>query len=250
MKTGKNSYRIHGIPIFKDNIVWVIVREKEAIVVDPGLCYPIETWLKRREISLTGILQTHHHSDHIGGTNDLLKIWPESAVVAAKQDLIRIPFQTISVRNNDQLNLMGLSIKVIEVIGHTNAHIAFHIEFESKNPVLFVGDTLFGAGCGRVFEGTARDMHQALNRINSFPQNTQIYCAHEYTESNLRWASSIDPKDELIKERLLKVSKKRQKGLLSIPTTLEEERRTNLFLRAKSLEEFKNLRKRKDSWKE
>ncbi len=248
----KNSYSIHGIPVLKDNIIWVWVRGSQAIAIDPSIAGPVEAWLKRRNLKLIGILQTHHHDDHIGGTKSLLNEWPNSVVVASKADLNRIPFQTISVTSEDELSLMGCQIKVLDVAGHTKCHLAYYIPSKNESsckPTLFCGDTLFGAGCGRIFEGTPEEMYRALQRINKLPEDTQIYCAHEYTEDNLRWANSIFPKDLSIKERLEKVKKIRRNGHLTLPTNIAEERKSNLFIRAKTIEEFKRLRLNKDSWK-
>jgi len=252
MYNEKNCYSIHGLPVLQDNIIWIWVRESEAVVIDPSLSKPVESWLKAHSLNLIGVLQTHHHDDHIGGTLDLLDHWPKAAVVASKADIKRIPFQTISVSDKDEIYFMGCQVKVLDVAGHTKAHIAYYLPPQNgiaSSPSLFCGDTLFGAGCGRLFEGTAENMYKALGRLNSLPENTKIYCAHEYTEANLRWAETIRPNDLSIKKRLKEVTIKRGKGLLSIPSSIREERETNLFIRAKSIEEFAKLRLHKDNWK-
>lgn len=249
MPSKRNDYEIHGLPVLQDNIIWIWVEDDQAVVIDPAISEPVLTWLKAKGLNLVSVLQTHHHQDHIGGTESLLKQWPSASVIACKADLHRIPFQTISVKDGDEYFLMGSTLKVVEVVGHTSAHVAYYLSEKSNTPALFCGDTLFGAGCGRLFEGTAENMYNSLQRLNLFPTNTNIYCAHEYTESNLRWAASLQPEDLLIKQRLEKVIKNRQEGLLSLPSSLQEERETNLFIRAKSLEEFATLRKDKDNWK-
>ena len=252
MKQEKKDFIIHPIPVLKDNFIWVWVKGKEAVVVDPAISRPVLSWIKENNLTLNSILQTHHHEDHIGGTKRLLASWPSAEVIAAKDDLDRIPFQTKSVHDGQNLILLGEKVKVFKLPGHTIHHISFYIcpqKQSSKAPVLFAGDTLFGAGCGRLFEGTASEMFSSLNRIGRLPDNTKIYCAHEYTEDNLRWANSIFPQDILIKERLDKVIALRSKGLLSIPSRLSEERRTNLFIRAKDAIEFSKLRLHKDNWK-
>jgi len=199
---------------------------------------------------LKAIFQTHHHEDHIGGTPGLKKRWPDVEIIASKKDIKRIPFQTLSVNNNDIFNCIGFKIKVLEIPGHTNNHIAFYILNESNNyNILFSGDTLFGAGCGRLLEGTATEMFQSLRKLNSLPENTKIYCAHEYTENNLKWALSIKPNEIVIAKRLKIVSEKRNKGLPSLPSTISSERKTNLFLQAKNVKEFSILRRHKDNWK-
>lgn len=248
----KNTpYKIHPIEVLQDNIIWVWTLNNQAVVVDPAVTEPVEAWLRDKKLSLTAILQTHHHDDHIGGTIGLLKRWPKAAVIASKSDLARIPFQTVSVSDGESLSLMESTIEVLEVSGHTKGHIAYYLPSNlrsTRKPAIFCGDTLFGAGCGRIFEGTAEDMYKALHRINALPVETEVYCAHEYTESNLKWASSIHPKDLAIKKRLTNVIQKRKLGCLSLPSTISEERETNLFIRAKSVEELSRLRLHKDNW--
>ncbi len=222
------------------------------MVVDPAVDEPVRDWLKSKELNLIAILQTHHHEDHIGGTKGLLQYWPKAEVIASKDDLERIPLQTSSIRNGDTFQLMDSQIKVLGVPGHTRHHIAFYLPANKevkKEPALFCGDTLFGAGCGRLFEGTAEEMFIALHKINSLPADTKIYCAHEYTEANLRWATSVSPEDLLIKKRLEDIIIKRRSGLLSLPSTISEERITNLFIRAKDVKEFASLRRSKDNWR-
>ena len=252
----KNSYSIHGIPVLKDNIIWILVKGTEAVVIDPAIAKPVEMWLKNQNLKLIAVLQTHHHDDHIGGTKSLIKQWPGATVIASGADRNRIPFQTLSVTGGDDLNLMGLSMKVLDVAGHTNTHLAYYIPPKRDSvggnikASLFCGDTLFGGGCGRLFEGTPEKMYESLRLLNELPENTKVYCAHEYTKSNLLWALSIYPKDVLIKKRLESVNKRREEGLLTIPTTILEERETNLFIRAKDVEEFSQLRLHKDNWRE
>ena len=246
----KSDFTIHPITVLQDNIVWVWVHNCNAVVVDPSISDPVEKWLLEKELSLKAILQTHHHDDHIGGTQKLIRRWPDAKVIASKKELIRIPFQTFSVEDNDIFNLMDSEIKVIEVHGHTNNHISFYIsKANSKYNILFPGDTLFGGGCGRLLEGTPLQMFESLSKLNSLPENTKIYSAHEYTENNLKWALSLESKNISIIERLKLVENKRKRGICSLPSTISEERKTNLFLRAKNVQEFTKLRSHKDSWK-
>ena len=250
MSEKKSEFTIYPIPVLKDNIVWVWVHNCSAVVVDPSISAPVKEWLLNKNLSLTAILQTHHHDDHIGGTQELLESWPDAKVIASKKDLKRIPFQTFSVEDNDVFDFFDSKIKVIEVNGHTNNHIAFYISKKNTTyNIMFPGDTLFGGGCGRLIEGTAYQMFESLTKLNSFPENTKLYSAHEYTENNLRWALSLNSKDISIIERLRVVQNKRLRGVCSLPSTISEERKTNLFLRAKDVEELTMLRRHKDNWK-
>ena len=243
---------IKPLPVLQDNVVWIWARGREAVVVDPAVAEPVRQWLVDRKLELTAVLQTHHHADHIGGTPDLLRQWPSAAVIAAAADQERIPFQTVSVEPGMQLELLGQPVSVIDVRAHTRAHLAYVLPQgcspELPTPVLFCGDTLFGAGCGRLFEGSAEDMHLALKRLQDLPDDTIVHCAHEYTEGNLRWAHALRPDDQAIAARLSTVQDLRSRGSLSLPSTMGEERRTNLFLRACSVQELRELRLHKDSW--
>ena len=244
---------IKPLPVLQDNVVWIWTRGREAVVVDPAVAEPVRQWLVDRKLELTAVLQTHHHADHIGGTPDLLRQWPSAAVIAAAADQERIPFQTMSVEPGMQLELLGQPVSVIDVRAHTRAHLAYVLPKgcspKHPTPVLFCGDTLFGAGCGRLFEGSAEDMHLALKRLQDLPDDTIVHCAHEYTEGNLRWAHALKPDDQAIAARLSTVQELRSRGSLSLPSTMGEERRTNLFLRACSAQELRELRLHKDSWR-
>jgi len=238
--------KIIGIRVLTDNVIWLWKNKKSAVVVDPALSKPVIEYLKDNNLNLEAILQTHHHLDHIGGTRELMKEWPNVKVIASIKEKDRIPFQNSSVSDGDKLRLLHNEVKVIEVIGHTSSHIAFY--FNNKFPILFIGDTLFSAGCGRIFEGTYEQMYNSLKKIKSLPKNTLIYCAHEYTKSNLLWALDLEPENQNIKNKLIEVEKKIALKELTIPFLLEEEMKINLFLRADNLEKFSYLRANKDSW--
>ena len=251
MTQEKKDYTIHALQVLKDNIIWIWEEAGEAVVVDPALGEPTIDFLKKNNLTLNSVLQTHHHEDHIGGTVELINNWPSASVIASKADIERIPFQSQSVGDEDKLIILGHELRVLAVPGHTRSHIAYYlsdIQGNKKGGILFCGDTLFGAGCGRIFEGSYLEMFNSLNRIKSLPAKTKVFCAHEYTEANLRWANSIYPEDLLISKRLKNISERRAKSLLSLPSTIAEERETNLFFRAKDVEEFSQLRKHKDSW--
>ena len=238
--------KIIGIRVLSDNIIWIWENNNAAVVIDPALSQPVIKYLKANNLHLEAILQTHHHSDHIGGTRELIKKWPHVKVIASVKEKDRIPFQNSSVRDGDKLRLLDKEVQVIEVIGHTRSHIAFY--FNHKVPVLFIGDTLFSAGCGRLFEGTNEQMYDSLKKIKSLPKNTLIYCAHEYTKSNILWALGLEPENQNLKNKLIEVEKKIALDELTIPFLLEEEMKINLFLRANNLKKFSYLRANKDTW--
>ncbi len=245
MKFNK-GLKITGIRVLNDNVIWIWEKNKSAVVIDPAIPEPVIQYLVDNDLYLEAILQTHHHADHIGGTKVLTKKFPNVKVVASIKEIVRIPFQNLSVKDGDRLNLLDEEIQIIEVLGHTKSHIAYFLK--GKNPVLFVGDTLFSAGCGRVFEGTYEQMYESLKKIKLLPSNTLIYCAHEYTKSNLLWALNLKPEDQNLRKKLLQVEENIAKKRLTIPFLLGEEMKINLFLRAKNLEEFSYLRANKDLW--
>ena len=223
----------------------------KAVVVDPALTEPVMDWLEQRQLNLIAVLQTHHHSDHIGGTEGLIKHWTDAIVVASANDTARIPFQTLPVRDGEEVSLLGSSLKVLEVPGHTNAHLAYFLSSDERGgrpPAIFCGDTLFAAGCGRLFEGSAEEMHNSLQLLSSLPEDTEVYCAHEYTESNLRWANALKPENIHIKKRLEEVIELRKKGLSTLPSNIAKERLTNLFIQVENSHEFSKLRHHKDKW--
>ncbi len=238
--------KIIGIRVLSDNVIWIWENNNSAVVIDPALSQPVIDYLKGNNLNLEAILQTHHHLDHIGGTVELIKEWPNVKVIASVKEKDRIPFQNLSVKEGDTLHLLDEEVQVLEVMGHTISHIAFYIH--SKVPVLFIGDTLFSAGCGRIFEGTYKQMYDSLKKIKSLPKNTLIYCAHEYTKSNLLWALDLEPENQNIKNKLIEVEKKIALKELTIPCLLEEEMKINLFLKADNLKGFSYLRANKDLW--
>jgi len=238
------------IPVLRDNYVFVLHDGRQAAVVDPAVAPPVADWLGRRGLELVAVLQTHHHSDHIGGTPELLRHWPAAAVVAASADRDRIPFQTIGVADGERLPLLGQELEVIAVPGHTRAHIAFHLPAASGElgGHLFCGDTLFAGGCGRLFEGTPEQMWCSLQRLAALPEATRVWCAHEYTETNLAWAARECPTDEPIGRRLREVRQRRALGLATIPSSIALERATNLFVRCGDAQELAARRQSRNRW--
>ncbi len=242
--------QITALPVLQDNYVVVLRRGGEAAGVDPAVAEPVRLWLEQRGLELVAVLQTHHHSDHIGGTPALLRRWPAAAVVASGADRDRIPFQTTSVAGGDRFPLLGRTVEVLEVPGHTRAHIAFHLPAEGEEGAeLFCGDTLFAGGCGRLFEGTPEQMFQSLRALTGLDPATRVWCAHEYTEANLGWAAAQRPGDAAIAERLARVRERRARGEATIPTSVALERATNLFVRASDAAELAALRQSKNDWR-
>jgi hydroxyacylglutathione hydrolase len=242
--------RITALPVLQDNYVFVLQRGGQAALVDPAVSEPVQAWLERQGLELVAVLQTHHHSDHIGGTPALLRRWPQVEVVASGADRQRIPFQTRSVAGGDRLTLLQRTVEVLAVPGHTRAHLAFHLPAEGdEGPELFCGDTLFAGGCGRLFEGSPAQMLESLRAITAVDPATRLWCAHEYTEGNLRWAAAQRPGDGAIAERLAQVRACRARGEATIPTSVALERATNLFVRATDADELAALRQSKNDWR-
>lgn len=221
------------LPVLRDNYVFVVVAaDQRAAVVDPAVAEPVQDLLEKHGLSLALILHTHHHSDHIGGTAKLLEIWPTAEVWAAAADRERIPLQTRGLGPGDQLHLFGRELNVLGVPGHTRAHIAFYLPpTATEGPELFCGDTLFAGGCGRLFEGSAAQMWASLLQFAALPGNTRVWCAHEYTEANLRFAMGLELNNQALQERWQEVQLRRSKGLATVPSRIDLELATNPFMR-------------------
>ena len=237
----KENQLIHIDPIeaFQDNYIWLIHNDQNSIIVDPGDAEPVINALERKNLNLVAILITHHHADHIGGVMALQEKYPHIKIFAPQKD--KYEFVNISLENGDEINIPELQInyKIIEIPGHTQGHIAY---YDKKN--LFCGDTLFACGCGKIFDGTHEQMYNSLKKISALPKDTKIYCAHEYTKKNITFALSLDPDDTNLKLRKALVSNMKN----TIPSSLEEELKTNPFLKCTSLEAFKRLRDLKDQY--
>ncbi|MFM9109884.1 MAG: hydroxyacylglutathione hydrolase [Prochlorococcaceae cyanobacterium] len=237
------------LPVLDDNYIAILHNDREAVVVDPAVAAPVIAWLEERGLQPVAVLQTHHHHDHIGGTPALLQRWPQLRVLAAAAEIGRIPFQTEGLHDGDRLQVLGRPLEVLAVPGHTRGHLAFHLPAHGgQPPELFCGDALFAAGCGRLFEGTPEQLHASLQRLAALPAATRVWCAHEYTLTNLRWAADLRPGDGAIQARLAAVRQQRAAGLPSLPSTIGEEGRTNLFLQAADAVEVGRLRQHKDQW--
>ena len=212
---------------FTDNYIWVLVSGNSAIVVDPGDSRPVEKFLTENKLSLSAILITHHHFDHTGGMLDLT-VQHNCPVYGPIGD--HIEGVTNELSDGQKFNVMDLNFSVIETPGHTLDHISFYSD-SMEDPILFCGDTLFSGGCGRLFEGTANQMYASLNKIKRFPENTLIYCAHEYTQSNLSFALEVNPSNQNLVEHSKKVNDLRNRNEITIPTSLGLEKIINPFLR-------------------
>jgi hydroxyacylglutathione hydrolase len=226
---------IHRLPALSDNYIFVLhdAVSRQAAVVDPAEAYPVLHCLERLDAQLIAILNTHHHNDHVGGNRALLAQFSEAVVYGGVEDRGRIPGQQVFLQEGDRVTFGDRQAEVIFVPGHTKAHIAYY--FPSKEPMgvgeLFCGDTLFAGGCGRLFEGTPAQMVASLSKLRTLPDTTRVWCAHEYTLKNLQFAQTVDSSNPLLDDRLERVEAMRQQSQPTVPSTLEEEKQTNPFLR-------------------
>jgi len=222
------AIEISAIPAFQDNYIWLLhTGGKECAVVDPGEAEPVQQALNRNGLSLTTILITHHHLDHIGGVPQLVEDWNPRLIGPADS---RIPGLDQVVGQGEKIALpeLGLEFEVLEVPGHTSSHIAYF-----GHGLLFCGDTLFSVGCGRLFEGTAAQMQQSLDQLARLPGDTLVYCAHEYTAANCRFALEVEPDNQALLQRSQQVDAARRAGKMTVPSTLQQELAVNPFLRSR-----------------
>jgi hydroxyacylglutathione hydrolase len=224
--------KITQIPLLRDNYGYLLVCEKthQAAIVDPSESEPVLRRIAQEQVTLTAILNTHHHRDHTGGNEGMLAAH-KVRVYGHRSDQARVFGMTNGVDEGDEIHIGELQGKVFFIPGHTTGHVAYL--FENN---LFCGDTLFTAGCGRLFEGTAQQMHASLKKLMALPAHTQVYCGHEYTENNLRFAMSVEPKNPKVVSRFERIQGLRARGASTVPSTLEEEKQTNPFLRWDSKE--------------
>ena len=238
--------KIEIIKCLQDNFSYLIIDETNgnACVVDPSEAEPIINFIENNKMNLKYILNTHHHYDHVGG-NLKLKRKYKSKVIGFKGDKDRIPEIDIFVENNQIWKMDNFEAKILHIPGHTSGHIAYYFFNEKK---IFTGDTLFSLGCGRIFEGTYKEMFNSLNKIKELPKDTQIYCGHEYTLQNSNFCIAYDSKNLKLKDKILKIKEKIKKGLPTIPTVLNDEIECNIFLKAKDIKSFSKLRDLKDNF--
>ena len=216
---------IEPIPAFDDNYLWLLVRGSQAAVVDPGDAAPVLQRLQQRNLRLQAILVTHHHGDHVGGVASLSRATGARVHGPGAE---AIPARDVALAGGSRIDVLGVAFDVLDVPGHTLGHIAYHAP---ALRALFCGDTLFAAGCGRLFEGTAAQMTASLAKLASLPADTRVYCAHEYTLSNLRFALAVEPDSEALRRRQQACAALRRRGEPTLPSTIADELATNPFLR-------------------
>ena len=240
----QGQLQVFQLPVLQDNYIYIIrdINTEKTAVVDPSLAEPVNSFLKEKNWILDFIFSTHHHWDHTGGNLQLKKTW-NCQILGFAKDAHRIPGIDRHLQEEEDFTFGDLPCRVLFFPGHTLGHIAYWF-FEEKK--LFIGDTLFAMGCGRLFEGSPQQMFTSLNQIKSFPSDTEVFCAHEYTEKNGHFALSVDPQNQKLKDRMKKVQTSREQNQATVPFFLSEELKTNPFLRASTLEEFTNLRKKRD----
>ena len=218
---------LNVVPVsaFKDNYVWTLRNDKHAAVVDPGEAQPVLEYLERENLVLAAILATHHHPDHVGGIAQLLQRFAVP-VYGPKHEPIATLTHPVSEGDKVSIPELGVSFSVLDIPGHTRAHIAYY-----GGGALFCGDTLFACGCGRVFEGTPEQMYTSLEKLRALPDETKVYCGHEYTLANIGFAKGVEPQNSALAARERRDRETRAAGRPTLPSTMREEKATNPFLR-------------------
>jgi hydroxyacylglutathione hydrolase len=217
------------VPAFSDNYIWVLHDGQRALAVDPGESQGLIAWLQAQGLQLDTILITHHHGDHTGGV-DVLRAATGARVFGPARETMPEPLSRVS--GGEVVEVLGLRFEVIEVPGHTAGHIAYHCPLVDGSPLLFCGDTLFSAGCGRLFEGTPAQMLDSLTRLAGLRNDTRVCCTHEYTLSNLRFALAVDPDNEALARYASQCQDLRARNLPTLPSSIGLEKQINPFLRA------------------
>ena len=238
--------RIEIIKCLQDNFSYLVIDEENnsACVIDPSEAGPVINYIEKFNINLKFILNTHHHFDHIGGNKELKKKY-NSKVIGFKKDENRIPEIDITLNDKEIWKDNKFEAKIYHIPGHTSGHVCYHF-FNQNN--LFTGDTLFSLGCGRIFEGTYEQMFNSLQLLKSFPEDTKIYCGHEYTLKNSEFCIKHDKNNSALIEKIESIKEKLKKGFPTVPSTIKEELDCNIFLSSKDVESFSKLRDLKDNF--
>lgn len=239
------TLEIVRISVLSDNYVWLVHERKsgETMVVDPAVAPPVLAKAEELGWKITQIWNTHWHPDHTGG-NAEIKEATGCVITGPAAEFARIPTLDVQVQGGDVVKLGEVEARVIDVPAHTAGHIAYHF---AADEAAFVGDTLFAMGCGRLFEGTAEQMYANMRKLEALGDNTAIYCAHEYTLGNGRFALTVEPENTALVDRMAQVSAMRERGEATVPTNIALERATNPFMRANSVEELAVRRAAKDA---
>jgi hydroxyacylglutathione hydrolase len=237
---------VKPIPALSDNYIWALVSGRDAIAFDAGEAAPLKAFLFENNLRLVALFSTHHHDDHVGGNVEIAQRFQMPVVAPAG-----IPAATNAVKGGESIALeldggAGVAIDVIATPGHPLDSVSYVARLASGATWLFSGDTLFSGGCGRIFEGTAEMMWKSLERFSDLPDDAMLCCGHEYTLTNLRFGETVEPDNAAIAARLAIAEKLRAEGKPTLPSTMKEERETNVFLRAGTAERFAEIRKRKD----
>lgn len=238
--------KIHFLKALKDNYVYILedTETSEALIIDPGEAAPVIDFFRKNQLQPKWIVNTHHHYDHVDGNSELKKKY-QLEVLCSGYDFKRVPGADRPVGDGEKLFFTSqIQMEALMVPGHTLGHMILYSE---KSESLFSGDTLFSLGCGRLFEGTPEMMFQSLKRIKSLPQDTKIYCGHEYTLKNIEFTESLE-KSKALESFKVQVVDQLNKGLPSLPTTLQNELELNLFLKAKSADSFASIRAQRDQF--
>lgn len=228
-----HNLQIIPIPAFKDNYIWLIHNGVNAAIVDPGDATPVIDVLTSLKLTLTNILITHHHHDHIDGVAELIEAFPQVSVYAPALEQYDFDHVGITEQDTVYLDNLNLTFAVIDLPGHTLGHIAY---YSNQYQLLFCGDTLFGAGCGRLFEGTPTQMFHSLQKLATLPPTTKVYCTHEYTLHNINFALTLEPNNKILIKRYKNTREMRESNVPSLPSTIELELASNPFLRCSSKE--------------
>jgi len=219
---------IFPIRAFSDNYIWTLVKGEKAIVVDPGDPKPVLETFNKLNLDLKSIIITHHHFDHSGGIQELKDHFECDVYGPSGGHIQGINFP---LNDNEEFELLGKKFIALSTPGHTLDQLAYYSDEAFSEPVLFCGDTLFSAGCGRIFEGTPLQMHESLSRFSVLPVNTKVYCGHEYTQSNLTFAIAVEPDNQFIKDKIEEVDKLRKLDKETLPSDLASELKINPFMR-------------------